>query len=160
MTTSNTPYYRPQLPQVWGFSASTTVGQGYLSHGENSMITLSREQTGPTATAPLPSAVAPLASGITYADLGPVHGVNDRQISQPRSQTSVVQGVRAPSSQYGQPIPPKPEKSRRATQAKTKYSRTDWESHQPEIKKLYMEENRGLEYTRRVMNERFGFDAS
>jgi hypothetical protein len=50
-------------------------------------------------------------------------------------------------------------KERQST-PRTRYNPADWESHKPHIKKLYIEEDRSLAHTMKIMSENFGFHPS
>lgn len=50
-------------------------------------------------------------------------------------------------------------KERQSTR-RTRYGPADWKVHRPQIKKLYIDEDRSLEYTMNIMSESFGFHPS
>ena len=106
------------------------------------------------------SATAPFTGKTINPSHGLIPGIENRQLSQPQPQISLNHSVGDLSSQHGQLTSTTSERGQRVTQVKTTHSQIDWETHRPEIKKLYMDERRDLEYTRREMNERFGFNAS
>jgi len=52
------------------------------------------------------------------------------------------------------------ESKERQSTRRTRYNLADWEGYKPQIKKLYIEEDRSLEDTMKIMSEDFGFHPS
>jgi hypothetical protein len=79
----------------------------------------------------------------------------DRNVALP-SATLVANNAPPPNGDPAQLQAPKERQSAR----RTRYSLADWEGYKPQIKKLYIEEDRSLEDTMKIMSKNFEFHPS
>lgn len=67
--------------------------------------------------------------------------------------------VNNPPPPDGDPAQLQASKETRNTR-RARYSKADWEAHKPQIKKLYLDEDKSLEDTMKLMSENSGFNPS